>query len=177
MIAPAVDKPSRAPFAFCMLGRKQGAPSWQRIRYSRKMPVSESHHPRESSIIEIEPGRVVVILPDSGSATISMTLESVIDRLTGKRELVQSKIDSPGQPGPKGDRLRQLDAFPPRTYRLADAALGADAPVVKRTLDVLFRIVFGSLGEQRSDGSQSHDWPLAANAFLTPVNSAAAIVA
>ena len=41
---------------------------------------------RVSSIIEIEPGRVVVILPDSGSATISMTLESVIDRLTGKRE-------------------------------------------------------------------------------------------
>lgn len=88
MIAPAVDKPSWAPFAFCMLGRKRGAPSWQRIRYSRKMPVSELRSiPREfSSIIEIEPGRVVVILPDSGSATISMTLESVIDRLTGKRE-------------------------------------------------------------------------------------------
>ena len=39
------------------------------------------------SIVEIEPGRVVVILPDSGSATISMTLESVVARLSGRREL------------------------------------------------------------------------------------------
>ena len=52
MIAPAVDKPSWAPFAFCMLGRKRGAPSWQRIRYSRKMPVSESRSiPRESQAL------------------------------------------------------------------------------------------------------------------------------
>ena len=39
------------------------------------------------SIIEIEPGRVAVILPDGGSATISMILESVVARLTGRREL------------------------------------------------------------------------------------------
>jgi hypothetical protein len=39
---------------------------------------------RVASIVEIEPGRVVVILPDSGSATISMTLESVVARLTGR---------------------------------------------------------------------------------------------
>jgi hypothetical protein len=47
---------------------------------------------RVASIIEIEPGRVVVILPDSASATISMTLESVIDRLTGKRELSPKQL-------------------------------------------------------------------------------------
>ena len=46
---------------------------------------------RVASIIEIEPGRVVVILPDSASATISMTLESVVARLTGTRD-----------PGPDG---------------------------------------------------------------------------
>jgi hypothetical protein len=47
---------------------------------------------RVASIIEIEPGRVVVVLPDSGSATISMTLESVIARLTGKRDLGPDEI-------------------------------------------------------------------------------------
>ena len=41
---------------------------------------------RVASIIEIEPGRVVVILADSASATISMTLESVVARLTGTRD-------------------------------------------------------------------------------------------
>ena len=47
---------------------------------------------RVASIIEFEPGRVVVVLPDSGSATISMTLESVIARLTGKRDLGPDEI-------------------------------------------------------------------------------------
>ncbi len=47
---------------------------------------------RVASIIEIEPGRVVVILPDSGSATISMTLESVTARLTGKGDLGPDEI-------------------------------------------------------------------------------------
>ena len=47
---------------------------------------------RVTSVIEIEPGRVVVILPDSSSATISMTLEGVIARLTGNRDLGPDEI-------------------------------------------------------------------------------------
>jgi hypothetical protein len=40
-----------------------------------------------TSIIEIEPKRVLVCLPDGGSANIAMSLESVVARLTGAREL------------------------------------------------------------------------------------------
>ena len=40
-----------------------------------------------SSIIEIERGRVVINLPDGGSATISMPLEEVVGRLSNGREL------------------------------------------------------------------------------------------
>jgi hypothetical protein len=40
-----------------------------------------------TSIIEIERGRVVINLPDGGSATIPMSLENVVARLTSGREL------------------------------------------------------------------------------------------
>jgi hypothetical protein len=39
-----------------------------------------------SSIIEIERGRVAINLPDGGSATISMSLENVVARLTSGPE-------------------------------------------------------------------------------------------
>ena len=39
------------------------------------------------SIIELEPRRILIALPDGGSITVSMTLESVIARLSGQRSL------------------------------------------------------------------------------------------
>ena len=40
-----------------------------------------------TSIIEIEPKRVLVCLPDGGSANIAMSLEGVVARLAGARDL------------------------------------------------------------------------------------------
>jgi hypothetical protein len=40
-----------------------------------------------TSIVEIEPKRVLVCLPDGGSANIAMSLEDVVARLAGTREL------------------------------------------------------------------------------------------
>ena len=40
-----------------------------------------------TSIIEIEPKRVLVCLPDGGSANIAMSLEGVVARLSGARDL------------------------------------------------------------------------------------------
>jgi hypothetical protein len=40
-----------------------------------------------TSINEIAPGRVTINLPDGGSALIPMSLESVIARLSGQRDL------------------------------------------------------------------------------------------
>jgi hypothetical protein len=41
---------------------------------------------RVASIVELEPRRVAINLPDGGSVTVAMTLESVIARLSGSRE-------------------------------------------------------------------------------------------
>jgi hypothetical protein len=51
-----------------------------------------------SSIIEIERGRGVINLPDGGSATISMSLENVVGRLSSGRELA---LPSGGRQEPK----------------------------------------------------------------------------
>jgi len=40
-----------------------------------------------TSIVEIEPKRVLVCLPDGGSANITMSLEDVVARLAGTRDL------------------------------------------------------------------------------------------
>ena len=42
---------------------------------------------RVTSIIEIEPKRVLVCLPDGGSANIAMSLEGVVARLSGAGDL------------------------------------------------------------------------------------------
>jgi hypothetical protein len=42
---------------------------------------------RVISIIELEPRRILIGLPHGGSITVSMTLESVIARLSGQRSL------------------------------------------------------------------------------------------
>ena len=39
------------------------------------------------SIVEIDPKRVLVCLPDGGSANIAMSLEGVVARLAGARDL------------------------------------------------------------------------------------------
>ena len=41
---------------------------------------------RVASIVELEPRRVTINLPDGGSVTVAMTLESVIARLSGGRD-------------------------------------------------------------------------------------------
>jgi hypothetical protein len=60
-----------------------------------------------TSIIEIERGRVVINLPDGGSATIPMSLESVVARLSSGREL--EPPSSGGLPQKSPDSTR----FPP----------------------------------------------------------------
>jgi hypothetical protein len=56
-----------------------------------------------SSIIEIERGRVVINLPDGGSATISTPLENVVARLTNGRE---QGPPSGGRPQESPDSIR-----------------------------------------------------------------------
>jgi hypothetical protein len=56
-----------------------------------------------TSIIEVEHGRIVINLPGGGSATISMPLETVVDRLTSGREL---EPPSGGRPQDSPDSTR-----------------------------------------------------------------------
>jgi hypothetical protein len=56
-----------------------------------------------TSIIEVERGRIVINLPGGGSATISMPLETVVDRLTSGREL---EPPSSGRPQDSPDSTR-----------------------------------------------------------------------
>jgi hypothetical protein len=56
-----------------------------------------------TSIIEVERRRVVINLPDGGSATISMSLETVVGRLTSGREL---EPPSGGRPQDSPDSTR-----------------------------------------------------------------------